>query len=181
MKKKVSKRRGAPTALGHDPLAWIDSEENIEEAQVQLDEVLDDAEKAVSAENSAEQEAEEPEEKAAEQDASVAEKETSDEVETASQDEPADESGPQTVLLEESLGIAQVEGFHKTLLSTLNSATEVEIDVVGLQQIDAAGVQLLYAFVLDAGKRDISVSWKSTSEALARSAEQLGLSDQLGL
>lgn len=174
MKKKVSKKRGTPATLGHDPLAWIDSEENIEEAEVQLDEVLDDAEEAVSAENSAEQEVEEPEEKAAEQDAS-------DEVETASQDEPADESGPQTVLLEESLGIAQVEDFHKTLLSTLNSATEVEIDVTGLQQIDAAGVQLLYVFILDAGKRDINVSWKSTSEALERSAEQLGLSDQLGL
>lgn len=181
MKKKVSKKR-APTALGHDPLAWIDSEENIEEAEVQLDEVLSDTEENLSAKASTEQEIEEPEEKAAEQqDASVAEDGASDEVEPLPEDEPENESGPQTLSLEESLGIAQVEGFHKTLLSTLNSGHEVEIDAAGVQQIDAAGVQLLYAFVHDARGRGLSVSWKSTSEALEKSAEQLGLTEKLGL
>jgi anti-anti-sigma regulatory factor len=174
MKKKVSKKNGASTALGHDPLAWIDAEDNEEVQAREANNVEPQADAQQEASIIETSEATAPE--------VVAEPVTAESLGTKK--EPAEDesiSGRKVLCLEESLGIAQVETFHQVLLDIINQATEIEVDTSALQQIDGAGVQLLYVFIHDAEAKGIKVGWKGTSEALQKSAKQLGLLEDMGL
>jgi len=81
------------------------------------------------------------------------------------------------VCLPEELGIAQVEACYTQLVEALSSASEVKIDASALKQVDTAGVQLLYAFVQEAGKKGTAVSWAAKSEELESVSVQLGVAE----
>ena len=95
--------------------------------------------------------------------------------------EPPEASGAGVVCLPQELGITQVEACYAQLAEALSTASEVVIiDASALKQIDTAGVQLLYAFVQEAGKKGASISWLESSQELEAVSGQLGLTEGLG-
>jgi ABC-type transporter Mla MlaB component len=69
----------------------------------------------------------------------------------------------------------------KTLLEKFLSRKQITIDAAKIEKIDTSALQLLTAFILEAGKRSIKVKWQSPSEALLISANLLGLDQHLQL
>ncbi|MDQ6969444.1 MAG: STAS domain-containing protein [Mariprofundus sp.] len=97
----------------------------------------------------------------------------------SSDDAALDVSGD--LVLEGSLGIAEVESMHQSLSQILDAHVDVTIQSESLSRVDAAGVQLIYAFVKEAKSRSISVKWESVSDTLVETATMLGLHDGLGI
>lgn len=199
MKKKITRKAGTPTALGHDPLAWIDADEatperdeseisSVTEIEEEPREAVETEQVAVAVEEEVndviEEESEpeiQPEENSVEEANEVNETDEVIEVDSENMGKAQDDDGHHTLVLEEMLGIAQVDQFYQTLLTTMNQASFISIDATALQQIDAAGVQLMYVFIQDAKKHSIEVRWESSSEALEKTARQLGMLEHLGL
>jgi len=99
----------------------------------------------------------------------------------------ADDSGETAVeavsgdiVLEGSLGIAEAEAMHQRFASILDAGVDISIDSEDLSRVDAAGAQLLYAFVKEAGSRSIHLQWKSVSDALNAVTDTLGLTAGMG-
>jgi len=84
------------------------------------------------------------------------------------------------LLLEGSLGIAEAESMHQTLLRILDAHVDIRIQSEALSRVDAAGAQLIYAFVKEAKNRSVAVCWESLSDALQETAATLGLTDGMG-
>jgi len=84
------------------------------------------------------------------------------------------------LLLEGSLGIAEAESMHQTLSRILNAHVDVTITSEDLSRVDAAGAQLIYAFVKEAKSRSVKVAWKSVSDALQETVTTLGLTEGMG-
>jgi len=82
--------------------------------------------------------------------------------------------------LEGSLGIAEADTVYQSLLALLDAQVDVCISSENLSRVDAAGAQLLYAFMKEAETRSIKVTWKSVSDALRETVATLGLSDNMG-
>lgn len=87
----------------------------------------------------------------------------------------------EAISLEGDLGIVQIEELYDKMSGVLEKASDIEIDAAALNQVDTAAIQLLYAFVHDARSKGLNICWKSRSEALDAAAEQLGLSEYMGL
>jgi len=99
----------------------------------------------------------------------------------------ADDSGETAVeavsgdiVLEGSLGIAEAEAMHQRFACILDAGVDISIDSEDLSRVDAAGAQLLYAFVKEAGSRSVSLQWKSVSDALNEVTDTLGLTAGMG-
>lgn len=78
-----------------------------------------------------------------------------------------------------SLDISAVSVLREQLLNALDSARPIAIDASAVERADAAAIQLLYAFVLEARRRAVTVTWRDPSEALQRAARVLGFVDVL--
>ena len=81
----------------------------------------------------------------------------------------------------DALGIAEVADFYATLLTTLAEGSSVELDVSKLERIDAAALQMLYAFSKELAAHGSTLTWLSPSEAFCRSANFLGLAELMNL
>ena len=96
------------------------------------------------------------------------------------------ESTPRTddsvdrVDLGDCLTIAEVEALRGRLLTALDLG-DLRLAAADVEQIDAAGVQLLCAAVRDAQRRGRSLVWEGVSERLRAAAAQLGLAGQMAL
>ncbi len=88
----------------------------------------------------------------------------------------ADEDVSGDIILEGTLGIAEAEAMHQSLSRVLDAQIDVSIQSENLSRVDAAGAQLLYAFVKEAKNRSISLKWLSVSDALKETTITLGLS-----
>ncbi|MDH4133417.1 MAG: STAS domain-containing protein [Gammaproteobacteria bacterium] len=95
---------------------------------------------------------------------------------------PAPKAGntPGVVHLGEALTIEQVSGMHAEL-GRHASASPVVLDAGKLDRIDAAGLQLLTAFVLATEHRGARVEWRSPAAALREGARRTGLTTVLRL
>ncbi len=82
--------------------------------------------------------------------------------------------------LGECLGIADVGPVQERLRELLDRGA-MRIDAGDLEQVDAAGVQLLCSAVKDARRQEIDVQWVQVSDTLTAAARQLGLGEALGL
>ena len=60
----------------------------------------------------------------------------------------ADVSGD--IVLSGNLGMAEIDTMHESLLKVLHAHVDISIQAGALSRVDAAGAQLLYAFVKDA-------------------------------
>lgn len=63
----------------------------------------------------------------------------------------------------------------------VDSPARIEVDAHGLEHVDTAGMQLLYAFVRDARQDGKSVAWKDASSQFVEAARVLGMHAALGL
>jgi len=84
------------------------------------------------------------------------------------------------VVLEGSLSIAEAETMHQSMMAVLDANVDISIASEDLSRVDAAGVQLIYAFVKEAKSRSISVEWKSVSDTLLETATVLDLHEKMG-
>jgi len=94
-------------------------------------------------------------------------------------DDPAEPalvlSGPVTV---ETVG--ELRGRLVQRLTDGPAATWA-LDGAGVTQLDAAGAQLLYAFVVETGRRGGATTWVNASVYLVEAAQMLGMATCLGL
>lgn len=84
--------------------------------------------------------------------------------------------------LPETLTIQTVQTEYENMaaqLSELNDRITLQASQVG--NIDSAGLQLLLAFISKIQRDGKSFEWESPSDALLKSADNLGLTDQLQL
>lgn len=71
--------------------------------------------------------------------------------------------------------------FYATLLTSLAEGGPVVLDVSNIERIDAAAMQMLYAFSKELTSHGASLNWISPSEAFCRSAKLLGLVELMNL
>jgi len=79
------------------------------------------------------------------------------------------------LVLEGALGIAEAEAMHQQLSAILDAGVDISITTENLSRVDAAGAQLLYAFVKEAKTRSLALTWASVSDALLETVTVLGL------
>lgn len=84
------------------------------------------------------------------------------------------------LLLKGSFGIAEAEFMHQKFSRILNAHVDISIQAEGLNRVDTAGVQLLYALVKEAKSRAVSLTWLSVSDVLVDAAETLGVTKGMG-
>ncbi|PCI43576.1 MAG: hypothetical protein COB41_06765, partial [Proteobacteria bacterium] len=73
--------------------------------------------------------------------------------------------------------IAEAEAMHQKLSAILDAGVDISITSENLSRVDAAGAQLLYAFVKEANIRSLALTWQSVSDALMETVAVLGLSE----
>ena len=76
--------------------------------------------------------------------------------------------------------IAKVQNIKEDLQHILEQGSDIIVlRAAQVERIDAAGLQLLCAFIRQTTTHTIKIRWESPSAALCRAAELLGLSDHL--
>lgn len=84
------------------------------------------------------------------------------------------------IQLEGDFGIAQAESLHVKFCDALENHNKVMIDAGDLARVDASTVQLMHAFIRDAARNDIAVTWKSVPEELQQTASMMGMGKGMG-
>ncbi len=74
-----------------------------------------------------------------------------------------------------SLTIADVESLYKQLKTLLKSEATVVIDAHEISSVDTAALQLLGAFIHEAGSHGIEVRWQEPSAVLRDSVHRLDM------
>lgn len=86
------------------------------------------------------------------------------------------------IKLSEEQTIAGIKPLRDKLLSASNAGvSKVRIEAGEVEQIDAATLQLLCAFMLEGRQRNFEVEWGGPLEALLGAARLLGVSEVLRL
>ena len=81
----------------------------------------------------------------------------------------------------EALGIADVADVYAALMAALAEGSHVDLDISKLERIDAAALQMLYAFSKEMATHGASLNWAPASEAFDRSAKLLGLAELMNM
>ncbi|MFW5427161.1 MAG: lipid asymmetry maintenance protein MlaB [Methylophagaceae bacterium] len=76
----------------------------------------------------------------------------------------------------DALGISGVGDLHTQILMELSEGYEIQFNVSQVERIDAAALQMLYAF-----SKEQTLEWNEPSEAFIRSAKLLGLAELMNL
>jgi len=84
------------------------------------------------------------------------------------------------IKLQSELNIRQVAELKEQLNNAL-SADNIVLDASAIEVVDAAGLQLLLAFIQQARLKNITIQWGDLSEGFLNAAKLMGLSDGLGL
>jgi anti-anti-sigma regulatory factor len=79
------------------------------------------------------------------------------------------------------LGIVHVAELYEKLLVSLAEGDVVILNVSKIERIDAAALQVIYAYSKALAKQGSELSWSSASEAFQRSAKLLGLTEKMNL
>lgn len=88
---------------------------------------------------------------------------------------------PYQVTLPDNLTIATAENLYNDLSQYAQGGKDVEFEAKGVQRVDTAGLQILYVFMKTLAEHETKVIWKSTSDCLLQTSEQLGLTEALAL
>lgn len=86
-----------------------------------------------------------------------------------------------TVDLPENLTIASADTLHANLEPYISGSQDVLLNAAEVTRVDTAGLQLMYVFIETLKKSSANVSWGAPSNALLDAANQLGITEQLGL
>jgi ABC-type transporter Mla MlaB component len=82
---------------------------------------------------------------------------------------------------EPTVDITVVEELFGHLKKAVEERHVVEIEGEQIERIDGAVLQLFAVFFQEARRKDIQVTWKSSSESLLKAAQLLGLTEVLEL
>ncbi len=85
------------------------------------------------------------------------------------------------LVLSGPITVATVQDTKLRLLGQLAVTTAWAIHAAEVTQLDAAGAQLLYAFVTEVARRGTPVQWANASLFLVEAARMLGMEHCLGL
>lgn len=85
------------------------------------------------------------------------------------------------VPLPASLVIAQIGELKSMLTDVLGTARPVTLDATAVDQVDGAGMQLLFAFGQAAQAQGCVTHWKNPPPCLQDAAALLGMAEVLGL
>jgi ABC-type transporter Mla MlaB component len=77
--------------------------------------------------------------------------------------------------------VAQISELRAALSRALPRASPVELDGSAVQQIDAASLQLIAAFVRERQSNGRSVAWREGAPIVAQASQRLGLAALLGM
>lgn len=85
--------------------------------------------------------------------------------------------------LPENLTVANIHPIHEQLESMVDDQTHdrIVIHASGVNRADTAGVQLLYAFVVAAKDRQITLNWDKPSTKLMDAIKILGMTEAIGI
>jgi len=92
-----------------------------------------------------------------------------------------DKKEPQIVNCQDSLDISIVTDLGNELKLALDNGQSIQLQAAEVGKADAAALQLLCAFFLDAQVHGIDVEWIEPSEQLVAAASLSGLDEHLGL
>jgi len=92
-----------------------------------------------------------------------------------------DKKEAQIINCDGSLDISMVGTLGDELKLALDSGQAVQLQAAEVGKTDAAALQLLCAFFLDAQVHGINVEWLEPSDELRRAASVAGLAEHLGL
>lgn len=81
----------------------------------------------------------------------------------------------------ETLDISRVSEFYAELKMVLDENQPVDLDCSKIERVDTAGLQLLTVFSQKLKSNSLDLSWIEPSDVLKRSAQLLGLTEELGL
>lgn len=79
------------------------------------------------------------------------------------------------------LSIADVGDLYANLLMSMAEGSTINIDASEIEKIDAASLQMIYAFSKEAEKQGKPLTWDSASSAFLHSAKLLGLAELMNL
>jgi anti-anti-sigma regulatory factor len=83
--------------------------------------------------------------------------------------------------LPEHMDIRTAPLVHEAMCTALRTAAGLHIEGHLVQRVDGAGLQLLCALFLTAGRRNFAITWRSTSAPLIAAARVLGVEVVLGI
>jgi anti-anti-sigma regulatory factor len=81
----------------------------------------------------------------------------------------------------DALGIADVASLYTKLLDTVAEGHQIKLNINGLERIDAAAVQMLYALNKELSEHGVKVLWTDPSEAFKTAVKLLGLADRMNI
>ena len=81
----------------------------------------------------------------------------------------------------DALGISGVGDLHTEIIMELSEGNKIQFDVSQIERIDAAALQLIYAFYKEALANDQPLVWNAPSEVFVRSAKLLGLAELMNI
>jgi len=87
----------------------------------------------------------------------------------------------QIINCQSSLDISVVTNLGAELKVALDSGQSIQLQAAEVGKADAAALQLLCAFFLDAQTHGIDIEWLEPSDALVEAASLTGLIEHLGL
>ena len=84
-------------------------------------------------------------------------------------------------MLDTSLNIADVATLQETLKCYVDSDQDLTLDGSQVESIDTVSMQLFVAFVRQLESNNCVIIWQEPSAAICKTAELLGLGDDLSL
>jgi DNA-directed RNA polymerase subunit N (RpoN/RPB10) len=81
----------------------------------------------------------------------------------------------------ESIRITNVAEYHDHFKKLIQAPTNIKISAADINEIDTPGLQLFSAVQKTLKQKGFTILWEDSSENLIAAANQLGLSDHLGL
>ncbi len=81
----------------------------------------------------------------------------------------------------EALGIADVGDLYAKLLIEVAEGHAIRFNASDIERIDAAALQIIYAYSKEAEKQGHALVWEAPSEAFIRSAKLLGLAERMNI
>jgi ABC-type transporter Mla MlaB component len=85
------------------------------------------------------------------------------------------------IVLEETVNISHVSSLKGQLVEAMNGEEAIEVDVSQVGTVDAAVLQLLAAFSLDAQAQDKQVDWGMPSDGFLGAVKLTGLQQVMQL
>ena len=79
------------------------------------------------------------------------------------------------------LSVSLVADFKPILSQAASQNLPIILDASELERIDAAAVQLISAFFIEAKESGLDISWRNPTESLRYASELIGLKDVLHL